>query len=187
MPNHVTNIIEAPQEVLDFLRPTRSTTEDDFGRDDACDFGRVIPMPHWSHPMFTAERKVHRNEEGEITFTGYSIGGYSPMDWARDRWGTKWNAYSVERTSGTELRFETAWSHPGPVLLALSRLFPKATIRVRYADEDLGRNFGEYTLTNGEVAALEQPEDYSPDACDLAARIVYGKSYADLQKEWGES
>lgn len=183
MPNHVTNIIEAPKEVLDYLRPTRPATEEHFGRDDACDFDRVIPMPHWAHPRFTATRSVHRNDKGEITATGYGLDGYSPFDWARNWWGTKWNAYSVVRDTDTVLRFETAWAHPDPVILVLSRLFPEATIRVKYADEDLGHNFGEYTITNGEIAAADLPGDGSPEALDFAARLVYGVSYAELQAD----
>lgn len=50
------------------------------------------------------------------------------LDWARQNWGTKWNAYGqeeegyerVEQTAdGLTLRFQTAWSPPYPWLAAL--------------------------------------------------------------------
>lgn len=45
------------------------------------------------------------------------------LDWARENWGTKWNAYShhpIERTDNTvALRFETAWGPPYPWLAAV--------------------------------------------------------------------
>jgi hypothetical protein len=45
------------------------------------------------------------------------------LDWARNNWGTKWNAYGhheIERTADTlTLRFETAWSPPYPWLAAV--------------------------------------------------------------------
>lgn len=49
--------------------------------------------------------------------------GQNALDWSRENWGTKWNAYShkpIERTDDTlTLRFETAWSPPYGWLMAL--------------------------------------------------------------------
>lgn len=45
------------------------------------------------------------------------------LDWSRQEWGTKWNAYSqkpIERTEDSlTLRFETAWSPPYRWLVAV--------------------------------------------------------------------
>lgn len=53
--------------------------------------------------------------------------GRTGLDWNRQNWGTKWNAYShkeMERTPDTlTLRFETAWSPPYPWLAAVLNKF----------------------------------------------------------------
>ena len=169
MPNHVTTILTAPKEVLDSLY-----------KDEYVDFGTVIPMPDEDDPIFTAERTDYGGG-----MVGYSLGGFSPMDWARAHWGTKWNAYDTERRAEDQLKFETAWSHPDPVIIALSEKFPEAEIHVRYADEDLGSNFGEYFLLNGEITQSTEFESEEAEL-DFASQILYGKSYAVVKAEWDE-
>lgn len=50
--------------------------------------------------------------------------------------------------SSPEIIFDTAWSTPEPVISALSRRFPSLVIKVRFADEDIGSNCGEYHYQN---------------------------------------
>lgn len=49
------------------------------------------------------------------------------LDWARENWGTKWNAYSHQPTEATDdsitFRFETAWGPPYPWLAAVFNRF----------------------------------------------------------------
>lgn len=49
--------------------------------------------------------------------------GANALDWSRENWGTKWNAYGhkpIERTDDTiTFRFDTAWSPPYPWLIAV--------------------------------------------------------------------
>lgn len=170
MPNHVTTRLTASREVLDHLFV-----------DGQVDFNSVIPMPDEDDPIFTATK--HNLGVGRV---GYSWDGYSPLNWANANWGTKWNAYSIE--DGEEsLKFDTAWAHPFPVIEALSRQFPDETLLVEYADEDLGSNRGQYEIRNGEVIKEREFGGYKdPDALDFAARIKYGKSYAELMEERGE-
>lgn len=167
MPNHVTTIIEAPKEVIDSLY-----------LDEHVDFNTVIPMPDEDSSIFTATR--HDYGFG----VGYSMDGYSPMDWARGNWGTKWNAYDVERPDETHVQFDTAWSHPVPVLEALSQKFPDTELHVKYADEDTGYNLGEYWMTNGTINQETVLVDGTPEALDFASWIKYGKSYAEIKAEW---
>jgi len=83
--------------------------------------------------------------------TGYFHG----MDFAREAWGTKWNAcdstHDIERG---EAKFDTAWSFPAPVMLKLSESFPDDEIAIEYADEDIGSNCGRMTLKGG--AAIDK-------------------------------
>ena len=71
-------------------------------------------------------------------------------DWNIQHWGTKWNAYDVTLEDNT-VTFNTAWSHPTEILLALSRLYPEAEFSCVYADEDHGANCGEINYQNGSI------------------------------------
>lgn len=79
------------------------------------------------------------------------------MEFARAKWGTKWNAYdqTVDQEAGTA-RFDTAWSFPEPVLLKVSEQFPEVAIEIRYADEDIGSNCGKVTFQGGRAIARDE-------------------------------
>lgn len=78
--------------------------------------------------------------------------------WAVHNWGTKWNAYEVE-SDGDFVTFQTAWAHPEPVFLKLSAENPEISIKVEYADEDIGSNCGTVVYKAG---AIEQ-QDIAPN------------------------
>ena len=124
MPNHVTNIIEANEQVIQSM----------LNQDGLVDFCQIVP----------------RHKDLDDSF-GISC---EAEDYALNAWGTKWNAYgqSAEDNTSTRVSFETAWSHPVPVIEALSKKFPEHEIKVRFADEDTGSNCGYYTIKNGEIS-----------------------------------
>jgi len=147
------------------------------------DFGRIIPEP---------EDMFHGGCDGHHPHPKEGGGFYSACwyNWNVEHWGTKWNGYDTE-VSATEgdravLQFDTAWSHPLPVIVALSQKFPDETLEVMFADEDLGYNLGAYTMRNGEVLSEDDVVPGSDKALELAAQIKYGKSYAELKAEWGD-
>ena len=116
------------------------------------------------------------------------------MDFARAEWGTKWNAYQSEIKDG-EVSFETAWSHPVPVLKAISTEFPEEEISVMYADEDTGSNCGKYTIKNGEVLSediapnwSEQGDDEKSKWSEFAMKLIHGQDIKpedyDLNENW---
>jgi hypothetical protein len=82
--------------------------------------------------LFTPE------EEAELAIIGHRD-WYS---WSVENWGTKWNACSVEIDEASveygflEIRFETAWSAPVPVLLKMRELFPRLPFDCRWRHED---------------------------------------------------
>lgn len=172
MPNHVTNVISAVPAVLEALL---SVGEDG---EKFIDFNTMIPIPDDDDPRITSTKTDYGNG-----MVGWSFDGISPMDFQRDLWGTKWNAYSQE--IDTEfLKFETAWSHPLNVIVVLSLAFPEETIVVRYADEDLGHNLGYYSILNGEITHRVEFEAGSEKALDFACRLRYGVSYEEQRKVW---
>lgn len=81
-----------------------------------------------------------------------ACGHLHSMAFAREVWGTKWNACSPEAFPDEgRCQFETAWSCPLGILLELSKRFPEEAIDVTYADEDIGSNCGTFTLKAGVV------------------------------------
>ena len=73
-------------------------------------------------------------------------------DWCQENWGTKWNCYGQNGghpADATSFQFETAWAHPVKMIEIISRRLPGVVLHVRYADEDLGSNCGEYRIKNG--------------------------------------
>lgn len=129
MPNHVKNIVTCPGT-------DESTIQDICGvlRDFAC----LIPVPAdiQAQDAATKQRPTH------LTDVLYN--------WRLENWGTKWEGYEYEDIEGG-LMFETAWSHPLPILRALSQRYPAILFHVAYADEDIGYNLNKYTIQDGQV------------------------------------
>lgn len=119
------------------------------------DFNRVIPQP----PNIEKGGCTGQHAEGVICWYSWSI----------KNWGTKWGAYSAELVEGG-VKFETAWSHPFPIVQALSRSFPDQVIEAKYADEDTSSNLGWYWVKNG--------------LCVQYARIVQGTTQAYSHAIW---
>ena len=182
MPNHVTNKVNAPTHVLKAL--INESGKIDFntilpfrgqfawnGIDCAAEEAAqvITAQPLDDHPLIASLQQSNRSrvdalklsDEGFEQFVQMlrnkrSCGHFNTLDFARDVWGTKWNAYGqvIDLDAG-ELSFDTAWSCPLPVLKELSRRHPDADITVRYADEDLGSNCGTVRLKAGETVSLE--------------------------------
>lgn len=85
--------------------------------------------------------------------------------WSLENWGTKWNTSETYTTSEGEVVFQTAWSTPYPVIKKLSELNPELLVKLRFADESIGENCGEYHLKAGEVVYEEEYDEVQ--ACIL--------------------
>lgn len=159
MPNHVTTRLTASEVVLNFA----------IGKESFFDCNKIIPQP-------------------ENMETGGCSGTHEPgvvcwYEWNIENWGTKWGTYEVTRAEEF-VTFNTAWSHPLPVVTALSKMFPDEKIDVEYADEDLGRNLRKYTMRNGVVVQETLFDEEA--ALDFASQMIYGKSYTEMLSEWEE-
>lgn len=207
MPNHVSTILKAPVEVIEALIHTPIEEEEAANRQKfderlarlKAEGGRVFPWDEDYKPL--PERWVdfglvvpqpENMEEDGCAMEPTDAEGRHPdgtvcwYRWNTQHWGTKWNAYDADFTQVSDgvLRFDTAWSHPVPIIRALSAKFPEAAIEVTYADEDLGSNCGSYEIRGGFVS-----EEYVPagiEALDFASEIKYGKPYEDMLEEWEE-
>jgi hypothetical protein len=102
----------------------------------------------------------------------YRVCGYPHyMDWQRDKWGSKWNARQSEHDieAGTA-NFDTAWSCPTHALAELSKRFPDDEITVTYADEDIGRNCGTFTLKDGSKTFSDEAPQWSSMTADTKTK-----------------
>jgi hypothetical protein len=207
MPNHVTNILTAPKEVLDFLK----------GEDGDVDFNTIVPMPEclnitegsetdWGMSLITGEAPFGLSEEqfnekiesydeeriAKLKELGQQaldnrekLGHQSWYSWSCEYWGTKWNAYSVERFDDECVEFQTAWGCPVAFFEALSEKFPNVEIKVEYADEDIGSNCGTFTVKDGDFIEENLPDSCSKEAYELAFRICGGEDYYEYNEEEG--
>lgn len=207
MPNHISNIVylevedaideEEQKKIAELLKSVKT----DYS---AFDFNTIIPMPEVlrdtrspSQPIedkvqFEKELAEYKRDKDDktkyvtkpITFaqsrrykTLYGTDNW--YEWANNNWGTKWNAYDInENPEHGHIQFDTAWSPPLPVFVALSAKFPNVKILIEYADEDIGNNCGEFELLSGEVV---DDTDRSGDE-EFACRVC-GYDYADYLKD----
>lgn len=182
MPNHVTNKVSAPAHVLQSLINESGKIDFntilpfsgqfswnwiDCAAEEAAEV--ITAQPLNDHPLIASLQRSNRtsvdvlklSDEGFEQFVQMlrnkrSCGHFHRMDFARDVWGTKWNAYDqvIDLDAG-EISFDTAWSCPIPVLKELSKRHPDEEIIVRYADEDLSSNCGTVRLKAGETVSFE--------------------------------
>lgn len=125
------------------------------------DFEKVIPPP--DDPAYKDQPTQKEAEK-------------SPNWWYRwniDHWGTKWSAYECQRPAINVFTFETAWSSVPVIVEAISKAFPKVTIKYSWADEDTGYNCGRAIYRNG-LLEEEKPEGGSIEAYDIAFELRPG-------------
>ena len=155
----------------------------------------VCGKPLSTHPMLRSLEAANRADidikkmspESFEQFVGmlenYRACGYlHGMDFARQVWGTKWNACepTANPDEGTA-SFNTAWSCPEGVLIDLSKRFPDESIEVIYADEDIGSNCGKFTLKAGEAINSDIAPSWSSMTDDEKAKWM---AFAYEVKGW---
>jgi hypothetical protein len=189
MPNHITNIIIASQEVENAL--INGDEDVDFNRivtmpdslhvaggraedlakfvhqgspraGDAVDFWRALTTSGGLREMERGGLSSYKDEDFEefiqILRNLRKHGHASWYDWSVANWGTKWNAYETQHND--HLQFDTAWSAPLPVIEKLVAMFPEETIEHKWADEDIGSNYGHRIYTKG--GHFEEPAIADP-------------------------
>lgn len=123
MPNHCHNdrYINGPKDQVDALLALigADKPEPEFR------FTAVIPYPEkYAAPdreMRDLGCKKFAEKYGDHAKDGFNSGGY---EWRTENWGTKWGGYEVVRRDylGVCVSFQTAWSPPSPIVIALHKL-----------------------------------------------------------------
>lgn len=138
MPNHCHNdlYIEGPANEVDALLAL-------IGADQTppqFDFDVLIPYPaHWAKldkDMESLGYKGFEDRYGKGAKDGFNSGGY---EWCIENWGTKWGAYDVARRDydGKCITFQTAWSPPRPIIVALAKRFPTCSLHFEFFERGM--------------------------------------------------
>lgn len=80
-----------------------------------------------------------------------NYGSFTWYDWARDNWGTKWNACDTyyDANIPTAVEFNTAWCAPVPIFEKMCAMFPESVISFCCEYEE--GYYVEYANYNGEL------------------------------------
>ena len=115
------------------------------------DFEKIVPSPDWDNtpnedgelPSEVEEIRNKSNGLLVMSIKKFPSTGKSDerwYNWNCDNWGTKWNAFDVEREIckyGDEVKytFGTAWAAPREILIALKEQYPELDFRWFYRIE----------------------------------------------------
>lgn len=171
MPNHVTNKLivrgDATRVAAFLAQSAYASPTKKFS------FRGFIPPPN--HPDYDTGGCSHPH--------AYRDGEHEPNPncwyvWNRLHWGTKWDCYdvkvSLQGEGLAEVRFDTAWSPPRPVVLKIAETFYDLDIDHTWMDEDThGAGGGFLKFRGGKVVARRErindplDPDFGPLASDL--------------------
>lgn len=162
------------------------------GRTGTCASGRredgtIVPVPHREGPdgkryadetglRDVASRHYGTRADGTVVFEEEMthVGLISWYDWRVGKgWGTKWDAYSVAvdvtglEAGGLRIDFDTAWSPPVPVVLALQERHSDLTIRLHAEEPGMGYQLDVHA--DGELVETELDTSDAFEALDEEA------------------
>lgn len=173
MPNHVlTEVVfrdVASLKQVDILQKV-------MGRERAIDFETLLPMPLniWRGNVGMEHKKAFPDNS---------------LDWCTKNWGTKWNAYgidkggryqSIERADDSlTLRFQTAWGPPMGWLVALFNHF-RLSFDYAYLDEgDIRAKAGSFRLATDDFYGDQWKEREADDETHSRMHLLmYGRAEA---------
>lgn len=110
------------------------------------DFNKFLPYPEHYHQMDKEYFDIRISQDLENYISkwgtdkdGFNSGGY---DWRVENWGTKWNVnkkdVKIEETDfGIKISFDTAWTPPSPVIVAMAKQFPKLDFWLEYFERGM--------------------------------------------------
>lgn len=177
MPNYVRNelTIHDPQEADHAFALMRSDRSE-------FDFHCICPIPPEiyvgsvgrAESIIFAQRGARTDPEGEALLHETD----TALNWCAHYWGTKWNAFNIERIEPTRIRFETAWSGVPRIVMLLASRARLTRFDYVWASEDFGYDCGRLTGTpshdpgmDGFYAHLTLPEGGSRKAFEISSSM----------------
>lgn len=160
MPNWVKNIV-----TFDDSRILKEMLSKNKAGEPFFDFNKVVPMPKEIEDTIDLEYD-ETSEEAKRLLEKY--GARDWYEWGVENWGTKWNSDETEIIDDGTVKFNTAWNTPEKVIKEISAKF-KTRVCVKFADEDLGRNCGEYCYSDGIKVKQSRPK--AKDAFKYACKV----------------
>lgn len=167
MPNHITNKLkvvgneEQVKEVMEFIK------NDELGL-GSIDFNKITPMPRWIYGSSPDVQGISREDIAKWGEKNTSL------EWARNNWGTKWDAYGQDDSRNNEntIYFMTAWNGVPALIQKIAWIFPNVTLEYSFADEDLGsNNNGIFKFKENEILEKIQHENDSKEAYEIAFEL----------------
>lgn len=114
-----------------------------------------IPYPQKYKEMDEAANKARADKPTDwmLIKDGFNSGGY---EWCIENWGTKWGIYDchlveakLDKKKGKLVyRFNSAWSPPLPVILAMGKRYPNLKFTLKYYEMGMGFK-GVYVVEGG--------------------------------------
>ena len=118
--------------ISQWLDAVRLDVQDPDGQPMCFDFNRVVPCPRYLRPELAQLGKFDFAIGKPVEDSAPSAGAYW---WCIAHWGTKWNASHVvvtPRRYGAVVSFDTAWSAPFPIIIALLEQYPMLAFSLHY-------------------------------------------------------
>jgi hypothetical protein len=172
MPNYITNKLtikgekEEINKVLNFIKIEKESNESINGI-GTIDFNKITPMPKWVYGSSPKVEGIGREDEEKYGTQNTSL------EWARNNWGTKWNAFSQpdKRNTDNTVYFETAWNGVHKLIQKIAWIFPNVEIEYSWCDEDFGYGLGRYKFKDTKILEEYLPEGGSKEAYDFGFSI----------------
>ena len=102
--------------------------------------------------------RTDENKQAQLDFS--AIVPLPEGGWAREHWGTKWNAsdfrVTVDAPGCYEFHFYTAWTPPVPVWEKMAKMFPALEFSLSGVDEQSDFAF-EGTIQDGKLELWDAP------------------------------
>ena len=178
MPNHIHNklqIVGSKEEVEAVMNYIRS---EELGN-NTIDFNKITKMPDWVYGSSKEVRGISLDDEVKYL-------GNTSLDWSRENWGTKWNAYAQpnNRNTSNTIYFNTAWNAPLVLISKIAVIFPNVEVHHWYADEDIGYHCGYFAYKDTDILHEEPFESKSDKAIALGIDLVHNGNYNRSKGEY---
>jgi len=144
------------KELKAFVEFAKGEEEDNNER-EAIMTTKFVPYPKEHADIQKEIEDWHKANPGKTEWDGpkdwFNRGG---RDWCIKNWGTKWGICHSElveedyKYEEITYAFDSAWSPPEPIILAMSKKFPELTFRMTYFEQGCQFN-GIYECKAGEV------------------------------------